>query len=450
LSGGIAIPFNIFKGLFGKKEEPKKPEPIELEFSKVIPFIEKKISSESASLEKNVFSKLSEVKRGLKELKAELKNLKETSVETTEGNYKLRKIVNTSKNNLYTHMLSLAEKLSPPSSTDFKELKGYSFNSCKLIGEEINSFGKSIVYTGIILKEPVKVIGEKVKELNSTFTSLKELFESNESFFVFPEVKSSIKKTESKISELDSVKNAINYLKGEISSLEEKMEEKKKELSSLKNSSEASSYNKLIEEKNALTQKKQDLKTDLMQTFSPIEKPLKRFLKLVESRQFVLDKEEEILLNSYLKDPFLALKRDPKGVGLKKILSFLKQLINDNSITLKEKEKEKKLTEIERLLSLDFFDKVFWEFNSIEKEFLEAEKELKTSSLSSKIKSLEEAISSLEKELLNKKSTLIEERKKKERVMEETTLLVHSIESKSSSIAKQPISIKPFFERNKK
>lgn len=436
--------------MFGKKEEPKKPEPIELEFSKVIPFIEKRISSDSASLEKEVFSKLSEVKRGLKELRTELKNLKETSVETTQGNYKLRKIVNTSKNNLYTHMLSLTEKLQPPSSTDFKELKEYSFDSSKLIGEEINSFGKSIAYTGIILKEPVRAIGEKVKELNSTFASLKDLFESNESIFLFPEVKSSIKKTESKLNEIDTVNNSINSLKEEISSLEEKISKKKKELSSLKNSSEASSYNKLIEEKNSLMQEKQDLKTDLMQTFSPIEKPLKRFLKLVESRQFVLEKEEELLLNSYLKDPFLALKRDPKGVGLKKILSFLKQLINDNSITLKEKEKEKKLSEIERLLSLDFFDKVFWKMNSIEKRFLEAEKQLKNSSLSSKIKSFEEELSSIEKELLNRKNALIAEGKKKERLMEETTLLLHSIESKSSSIAKQPISINPLFERNKK
>ncbi|MBU2100121.1 hypothetical protein KKB11_02725, partial [Candidatus Micrarchaeota archaeon] len=144
--------------LFGgkKQEKTKTVEELKLDFSEVTSFSESFYAKEFDEISKEIFSRFSEVKHLLKELELVLNELEKEKVSQDEGHKKLRKIVDTSKKTLIEKMRHLNSKLTPPNSADFIELNSYCDSSLKLLESEINSFGKNIAYTGIILKEQIK------------------------------------------------------------------------------------------------------------------------------------------------------------------------------------------------------------------------------------------------------------------------------------------------------
>jgi len=433
---------SFFKKIFSSKPEVKETQEEKMYSSipsELLSFIEARVSKEKEELEKNSLIKFSEVKHYIKELRLSLDELKAASVKMEEGDPKLRRIVATSKDNLIQHLNSLIKKLEPPSSTEYDALKNYCLNSSSLLESEINSLGKSIAYTSFILKDPMKRLGLKIKELNSIFVDLRKLFEEKKDLSFLPQLKSQLAEIQKKLPELKESQKMVKLEEKNLGSLEKKLKESNGELISLKNSPEASEYNKALEEIDELEKKKNELKGKLVELFAPIDKPLKRLSQLIESEQFPASPEEIQVLAALSSDPFTSLKRDPKAVHIKKILSYLKELIEKETISLKEKEKDKKLESIEELLSLNFFDKFFWEFNSIEVKFSELEKSLRKHSITSKILEMEKTIEGIERSLQEKKEELSELAQQIERKMDEVHLLENSISSSASSISGKKI-----------
>ncbi|MEW6295547.1 MAG: hypothetical protein AB1467_04610 [Candidatus Diapherotrites archaeon] len=433
---------SFFKRIFSPKPKAKEAGKEEIEFSspsELLSFIEARVSKEKEELEKNSLIKFSEVKHYVKELRLSLDELKATDIKIEEGDPKLRRIVATSKETLLQHLNSLIKKLEPPSSREYDALKNYCLNSSSLLESEINSLGKSIAYTSFILKEPMKKLGLKIKELNSIFVDLRKLFEEKKGLSFLPQLKSRLAEIQKKLFELKELQKAVKIEEKNLASLEKKLKESTGGLISLKNSPEALECNRVLEEIDELERKKNDLKEKLLELFAPIDKPLKRLSQLIESGQFPAGPEETQVLTALSSDPFTALKRDPKALHIKKILSYLKELIEKETISLKEKEKDKKLESIEGLLSLNFFDKFFWEFNSIEVKFSELEKGLRKHFITSKILEIEKTIEGIERSLHEKKEELSELAQGIERNTDEVQLLENSISSSASSISGQKI-----------
>jgi len=382
--------------LFGKKEETAevKKEELLLNFSEVPVFVDDFYKKSFSEIDKEIFSRFSEIKHLVKELELQLNELEALEIKENEGNRKLRKIVSTSKKTLINKMRVLQSKLIPVASTDFIELNSYCTNSLNLLESEINSFGRNIAYTGIVLKEPIKKLGEKINELKSVFIKTKELFDSKKGLVLFPEIKetvSGLKKTiESNADSLKLEKEILN----KVSLAEKEIGFVELELKKLQNSNEVIQLNKLFEEKKNLAVQKQGMKSKLIELFYPIDKLLRVFGKMVEAKRFPLSKEEESLLVSYSSNPFIALKKDNNALTLKKFFGYIKELVLTNKISLKEKEKAKKLSVLDELIKYDFFGEVFWKFNEIEKKSIEIESKINSLDISSKMSSLNERISS--------------------------------------------------------
>ncbi len=428
--------------VFGKKSHPEQvPETIELRLPELNEFLEKNFSQEYTVIEKNVFIKFSEVKHLLKQLKDNLDELEKVNVLGTEGNFRLRKIVKTSKKNLLNQMNSLIKKLSPPNKSEFSLLQEYCLNSSKLLQEAVTSFGKNIAYTGIILKNEVKKIGSNVQELNKVFSDLKKLFEENSHLSLVPQTHQIISEFKEKLKEKDESIKKIKLIENEILSLNKLLNEKEKELNNTKTSSKAAELNSLQEKKAALVRKKQEIKSKILNIFSPIEKPLKRFYKLSESKQFILSSEEKSIFHAFLSNPFLALKADPKAATIKKLFSYLQTLIENNTISLKEKEKQKKLESLKKLQSFDFFEKVFWEFNSIEVEIKKIDAEISSKAIAKKISSIEEEIVSINSQIKEKIEELQFEKNSLKKLESALTELKTSIEDSLQKISKKIVSI---------
>lgn len=428
--------------IFGKKEQAEvKKEELSLKFEEIPVFLDKHYSSSFTEIEKEVFSKLAEIKHLIKELDESLLRLEKQKVEQNTGHSKLRKIVTTSKKTLIDKMRNLSSKLIPPASTDFIELNSYCSNSVKLLETEITAFGRNIAYTGIVLKEPVQNLGKKINELQSVFLETKKLFDSKKGLVLLSPAKKSFEETKEKI---DSKKNSLlseQEILKQIDGAAEKIREEQKKLKSLEDSIEAKQYKNLLKDKISLSEKKQQIKTKLVELFYPIEKLLRVFRKLAEANRFVLTPEEKVLLTSYLSNPFLALKKDNKAETLKKMFHYIKGLIDDGKISLKEKEKEKKINALNQLMEYDFFENFFWELNEIDKKLNEVEARISSLNISAKISSLKNEIASLSHSKENYSNELKKQKNKTQNLSQEIVLLKNSLEERLSDFSEKKITV---------
>ncbi len=389
----------IFDKIFGGKKQGQKT--TNLEQNQLDEFIGEKTAIAAKELEKPVFSKISEIKYTLNEINAQLRQLKEKEVPLSEGNVRLRQVVRTSQSRLITHLGALAKKLEPPKTADMNAIMEYANNSAQLIPMEVVAARKSIVYTKTILDTEIKEIGKLVTELETGFTALAKMFKES------PLQKNAHLKQ--RISTLQAytegtvlLKNSLLEKKHELKRLLAQKNEALEKLGELKNSPEATELNSLEQKITELDKKKQAVKEKFGTMLGEIEKPLTRFLKLVSAKKYVLPENERELLEQFVSDFFSAAKKDTKAQTLKKLLSEMQKLIEDGTISLKDKEKQ--TAAIKKIMEFDFFSEVFWELNAIEVRQNEIESHLKTYSITKKISGLEYETAVLSKEITEKQA----------------------------------------------
>lgn len=384
-------------------------------------------SKQFSAMEQKIFAKFAEIKHLLKEISLQLTELNKVNVIDEGENKRLRRIVETTKQSSFNQLNKLIERLNPPMKNDFKELKNYCVNSHQLLQSEIQHFGRNLAYTSIVLKEQMKELGAKMQELNSVFIELNELFQKNPVLSAIPLMKEELLELDSELGRRRNSQNFEKQCSIAVNELKQKRKELLEEIDAKKTSSQAQELNELTQQKNELLAKKNKIREKIFELMSGVEKPMRRFLQLSEAGGFPMAFEEKELLNEYLSNPFNAVKKDIKAEKLKKFLSQLKPLIENETIGLKDKEKEKKLAAVDFLLSFNFFDNVFWELNKVETQFLELSKQIEKIELNRKLNYLEAELKRIEKELEDKQIELIKTKAVIEKSSQSLQLFQHRV-----------------------
>jgi len=233
-----------------------------------------------------------------------------------------------------------------------------------------------VAYAGISFKDQVKTVGLNIKRLGTEISSLRQAFEQEKAVFMQPVL-------DEKLQTLSDFEASAKQAEAEISSLESGLgkaglEKAKLEsgLEAIRQGPEFKSISSLNERKALLLRKKQAAKTELVEIFAKVEKPLHRLEKAAKARKLFLPEKQAMLLSELLASPFRALKLDPKAESLKLVLLEAKKAIESGLIELKPREHEKKLAVLQELLSFDFFAEIFWKFNRLDSELLAIEKRL--------------------------------------------------------------------------
>jgi len=364
-------------------------------------------------------SRNAEIKHLLREANASLKSLGEAGPSEqapSKKSNRLDKIVGTAKNNALRQVSSLLEKLTPPNTDDLLEIRKYCLESLQALSHS-GQFGKNVAYAGISFKDEMKRIGKDFKQLNNAFLSLKEILNQNKPVFMADSVKE-------KIGQFKALKLGVEAAEKEIEGLgksfEQKSPERQRIVASLQRLKQTDSFKQidvLNEKKAGVLREKQVAKTELLDLFAKIERPLHRLDKAAQARKIFLPGELAPFLHKLLVNPFTALKADPKAETLKLVLAETKKAIDSGLIELKEREREKKLAVLQELLSFDFFGKAFWRFNKIDAEILAIEKQLKElpgiqdeANLLSALKQADSAETGLKAELDSKNKWLLQDK----------------------------------------
>ncbi len=385
----------LFSKVFGKKTKNTQETTLDL----LPTLIQHNFKAKIETLELEMAKEMSEVKYLHEKCKTLLKDIKQKELDKKE-NERFNKAAITAKKQIELQMEKALDKTNPNNiGSELQEIRAYSNESYLSLINEINSFRKGLVYTSVYLKDEMKAFGETLQELLNKLNKIRNELEKEKELFEFEKIKT-------KINNLIENQKSINDLNKKQTEFDKLILEKKKKIkecddekNKISESADMLEVKNLGEELSKISHEKQELKTEVSSMISTIDRPLQRFEGLVKSGRWKINKEQEELLSLFITNPLFALKKDVNGKKFKEILKEILDAINDGKIELKDKEKEKRVDALQELINFDFFEKVFWRLNEIQKRQAEIEKKLKDNSASLGINEIEHQRNEIERDI---------------------------------------------------
>lgn len=415
---------NLIKNFFKKEEKEVKTN-----LSGLPNLLEQNFKEKKVELENFSAKKMSEVKYLHSKTKLVLQKIKETKLEKKED-VRLNHAVETSKKQLINQLEKLIEKINPTIvPRELNQYKEYSKKSYAILVQEINSFRKNIVYTSIYHKEEMKELGDYFQSILNNLNELNQKIDSTKEVFEYEGFKEKVTNTLQKKKELTLTKKSIIDLTKKIK--EKKLVEQKKgvEINQKKLEKNFLEVKQAKEELTNLANEKQDLKLQLNALILNIDRPLNRYKLLIDSNRIRVPIDEVEVIHLFTTNPLLALKKDPKAEKFKKVLDDVKTAISEGRIELKEKEKEKRIEAINEIQKYDFFEKVFWRTNELQKKQLELNKLITTNPITRELEALEEEKKEIERELIELEGEL--NLLEKQRIIQEKNILQETESAKN-------------------
>ncbi len=384
--------FGGLKGFFSKKEENPF---IKITIEQVPMLIEKEFLLKKSALEDFSAKKIAEAKyvHGKGSALLELISNKELEGKPNE---RLNKAALTSKKQLENQLRKLLEKINPADrGTTLEDARKYAGESNALLVNEIVGLRKNIAYTSIYFKDEMKELGENLQELLNAFSAMNKEFATASELFEFEKTKALVGAIIKKKKIIGDKEEALRKAENEIGHVERNSSEQKNKIIEKQAGKEFVYARELDEEMNKLMGEKQELKTEISGLLLNIDRPMQRFRQLVDSGRWKLPKEEKDMLEQFITNPILALKKDPRADIFKKVLGEVVAAIQEGEIELKEREKEKRLEALQEIINFDFFGKVFWKMNELQKKQDELNKAIQENNAKKDLAKDEEALKDL-------------------------------------------------------
>jgi hypothetical protein len=194
---------------------------------------------------------------------------------------------------------------------------------------------------------------------------------------------------------IDQVEDDVKRLDTILSSMGSKYENVKEELDKFLNGEQWKQFNELLDEKKRIEEDMAGLKSDMLQDFSRIERPLKKLKNLVDNGIVKIGNAK--LFEKYVDSAVDALIEEGNVETLTHILKAVQDKISDGKIELKDKEKA--LDEIQRLIDNKAFENFLGKYSSLANDLENLERKISEQKASSMKADMERRIRDLEKQI---------------------------------------------------
>lgn len=262
---------------------------------------------------------------------------------------------------------------------------------------DIEEFGRSTARTYAILREFFEEESSKlalnIKNIDLNADEIKEAVK-NSRLEELDSLKQEINRIKNKISHKDFIKSEISKKKNLSEELAKKKEKSKQKISDLENSKEYKDYQMLkhrFDEKNKQSDEKE---SEIRNSFSSLERPMKKYARIIFNDKDILQK--------YSDDPVSAFAQD-FNLKILNILQNMRKAITEDKLELKDKQKIKALEDIKKL-DKETLNKFMTEYAQLKKKQNEYNSQMKKITV---IQNIAE-----EKEKLKIASSMLEKAKK--------------------------------------
>jgi len=215
---------------------------------------------------------------------------------------------------------------------------------CDNFKDELALLNKNTMRSYFVLQEffahESRKVAMQIKELENIVSSLES--DLNKRIPSFGMVKSSFESLQGRIRLEAELRSRIKDAKSALSDLESKKDALNRKLSAIEKSRDYAEYNRTRDKKKEIEGRIKEKEDEIVQVFAVLEKALKKYERIALEPKTV---------NAYLDNPANALLNDP-DLKVIDILASIKKKIEDDTIDLKDKKKEKNLAMIAKLDAL--------------------------------------------------------------------------------------------------
>ncbi|RLE43847.1 hypothetical protein DRJ16_03300, partial [Candidatus Woesearchaeota archaeon] len=193
------------------------------------------------------------------------------------------------------------------------------------------------------------------------------------------------------------------------------------ELEALKLDPKFNEFATLQKEDDELGSAIERLKSRTLEFFSPIQRPLRKFLRIVS------EKKDINLIEAYLRDPFSALIVDEK-LRILKLLADLKRCVSMDQIDLKDRKKETVFSSIEKI-NFSVLNSIIEDYRSICEKRALVKKKLYNNQITLKKKEIQYRLEYVDAKIKEEKERLLHAEERKKRLDDEFFSLKREFEN---------------------
>ena len=270
-------------------------------------------------------------------------------------------------------MKIMIKQLTAPMQLDFDSILTYGHSiSLAIFETNQNTLNDYRFVDRLFEKEGGRTI-QSLKAIKKVSDNLKSLIKSNtDGISSVRNAQNDLKLVKEDTDSLYQMKKNLETLDNKISELKSKNEKEEEELKKFESGKEWIYFNELLEKKKHMEENISNLKSQIMQNISGIEKPLKKLKNLVDKE--IVEVDDKKTLEKYVNYFLAAIIEERNTETVNSILKTLQENISEGKIDLKNREKE--LAEIKWILENNIFENFLKKYLLLEDELKELERDI--------------------------------------------------------------------------
>lgn len=340
--------------VFGKKEEPT-----EQVFSKQVFSIEDAENFLSTNFDERFQTFKEDANKIYDEMQPVVVNMQKNLKDLVRADFK-EQVDSELLQNVIAHRKSFAskmevmiKKIKKPMQSDLDSILEFNKYISSAISEANMKTVKDYHFLKILFEKEAQKTFENFKILSKTSNNFENLINSNkENLFSIRNAQSELQSIKEKTRNLNQIERHLKTLNTKLSDFNSKHDSLKEDLEKFKNDKDWLHFNGLLEKKKIMEEKVSNLKSQILQDASQINKPLRKFKNLVDKG--VVKIEDEKILKKYVDSTLDALIEEKNPEMIRSILEMVQKNISEGGIKLKDKEKT--MVEINRILDNNLFE----------------------------------------------------------------------------------------------
>ena len=348
------IILSFLERIFGKKEETR-----EQVFNKQVFSIEDAENFLSTNFDERFQTFKEDASKIYEEMQPVMVNMQKSLENLVRVDFKeqvdseLLQNVIAHKKSFVQKMEIMIEKIKKPMQSDLDSILEFNKYISSAISETNMKTVKDYHFLKILFEKEAQKTFENFKILSNKSDNFETLINSNkENLFSIRNAQKDLQSIKEETRNLNQIEGLLKTFNIKLSDLKSKHDSLKEDLKKFKDGKDWIHFNNLLEKKKIMEEKVSNLKSQIPQNTSQINKPLRKFKNLVDNG--IVKIQNEKILKKYVESTLDALieEKNPKTIRL--ILEMVQKNISEGKIELKDKEKT--MIEINRILDDNLFE----------------------------------------------------------------------------------------------
>ena len=345
---------SFLERIFGKKEETR-----EQVFNKQVFSIEDAENFLSTNFDERFQTFKEDASKIYEEMQPVMVNMQKSLENLVRVDFKeqvdseLLQNVIAHKKSFVQKMEIMIEKIKKPMQSDLDSILEFNKYISSAISETNMKTVKDYHFLKILFEKEAQKTFENFKILSNKSDNFETLINSNkENLFSIRNAQKDLQSIKEETRNLNQIEGLLKTFNIKLSDLKSKHDSLKEDLKKFKDGKDWIHFNNLLEKKKIMEEKVSNLKSQIPQNTSQINKPLRKFKNLVDNG--IVKIQNEKILKKYVESTLDALieEKNPKTIRL--ILEMVQKNISEGKIELKDKERV--MTEIRRILDNNLFE----------------------------------------------------------------------------------------------